>query len=93
MARYIKVGDLVEIKDNAGFHAGDWGKVVYIDKDGDYHVAMFNDENDCPIFLRREIKLMSDNLRDQITESLDDEDTVFTVEGFKDWIKELMEDE
>ena len=64
MPRYIKVGDLVELKkDVDGFFKGDWGKVVYIDEDDlEYHVAMFNDETNCPIFSRREIKLMPNSI-------------------------------
>ena len=57
MARSIDVGDVVEIK--SGFHKGDWGTVVLIDEDYGYHVAMFNDTNDCPVFSRCEIKLSS----------------------------------
>ena len=57
MARSIDVGDVVEIK--SGFHKGDWGTVVLIDEDYGYHVAMFNDTDNCPVFSRREIKLSS----------------------------------
>lgn len=68
MARYIKVGDLVELKrDTEGFFKGDWGKVVYIDEDNlEYHVAMFNDETNCPIFIRSEIKLMPNNIVESV---------------------------
>lgn len=55
MARSIDVGDIVEIK--SGYHKGDWGKVVLIDEDYEYHIAMFGDSNDCPVFSRNEIKL------------------------------------
>jgi len=57
MARSIEIGDIVEIK--SGFHKGDWGRVVLVDEDYEYHVAMFGDTNDCPIFSRNEIKLLS----------------------------------
>ena len=40
----------------AGFHTGDWGTVI--DVDGEfYHVAMFDDLNDAPIFSRNEFKV------------------------------------
>lgn len=61
MPRNIKVGDKVEIK--TGWNKGDWGEVVLInDEDNEYHVAMFGDKKDCPVFSKRELKLMSNNV-------------------------------
>ena len=86
MPRNIKVGDLVELKkDLDGFFKGDWGKVVYIE-DGDYHVAMFNDEANCPIFMRSEIKLMTYD----ISESLDDENDWSDIEMEEITLDELF---
>lgn len=65
MKRYIlaaskkfKVGDYVNIiGDN--FHAGDWGRIIEINpEDDEYFVAMFDDDNDAPVFSRNELKLM-----------------------------------
>ena len=61
MAKKFKVGDKVEIK--TGWNKGDWGKVVLVnDEDDEYHVAMFDDKKDCPVFSKRELKLMSNNV-------------------------------
>lgn len=102
MARNIKVGDLVEIKrDHDGFFKGDWGKVVYADSvDNEYHVAMFGDKTNCPIFTRSEIKLMpstTESFEKPFTHTVDDSADdmvcdVFTLEEFNDWLEELAND-
>lgn len=57
MKKNINVGDRVVVKTN-DWRNGDWGKVVMIDEDGFYHVAMFGDKNDCPVFEKRELRIM-----------------------------------
>lgn len=56
MKKTIKVGDYVEI--TTGWRLGDWGKVMLIDEDGYYHVAMFKDQNNCPVFEKNELRRM-----------------------------------
>ena len=53
-SKEIPVDTIVDIK--SGFHAGDWGVVKYYDGEY-YHVAMFGDPNDCPVFDRSELKV------------------------------------
>ena len=49
------VGKTAYIKKNVGrFFEGYWGIIVDVDADGMYHIAMFGDETDCPIFSRNE---------------------------------------
>lgn len=50
----IPIGTIVDIK--SGFHRGDWGVVKLYDGEY-YHVAMFGDPDDCPIFDRDELKV------------------------------------
>ena len=50
----IPIGTIVDIK--SGFHRGDWGLVKYYDGEC-YHVAMFGDLDDCPIFDKDELKV------------------------------------
>lgn len=52
--REIPTDTIVDIK--SGFHKGDWGVVKHYDGEY-YHVAMFGDPNDCPVFDRSELKV------------------------------------
>ena len=52
----ISVSDLVVV--TTGWRTGDWGKVMMIDADDCFHVAMFNNENECAIFAFNEITRM-----------------------------------
>lgn len=55
-AREIPVGTKVYIKAPGSWCDGEWGIVKYFDGDN-YHVAIANG-NDCPIFERRELRIM-----------------------------------
>lgn len=55
--RKIKEGDRVIILEK-GWRNGDWGKVILIDEDGFYHVAMFGNKNDCPVFEKKDLRRM-----------------------------------
>lgn len=53
-SKEIPTDTIVDIK--SGFHKGDWGVVKLYDGEC-YHVAMFGDPDDCPIFDRDELKV------------------------------------
>lgn len=42
-----------------GIHKGDWGIIKFYDGEY-YHIAIFGDKNDCPVFTRDEIKIKRD---------------------------------
>ena len=49
------IGKEAFIKANAkSFHAGGWGVIVGRDLNGEYHIAMYGDKNDCCVFERNE---------------------------------------
>ena len=55
-AKEIPVGTKVYIKSPSSWHDGEWGVVRYFDGE-EYHVAIANGD-DCPVFERRELKVM-----------------------------------
>ena len=55
-AKEIPIGTKVYIKSPNSWYNGEWGIVKYFDGD-DYHVAIANGD-DCPIFERRELRVV-----------------------------------
>lgn len=65
MAKKILIGDLVEVKE--GLFEFCWGVVKHIDDDGYFHVAIFGDTRQMPIFSRDELKKTTPrNLRGRV---------------------------
>ena len=51
------VGSVAFITDKNSMYCGDWGRIIYVDEDGVYGIAIADDLNSVPEFSRNQFRI------------------------------------